>query len=114
MIQDERVYIAGPMRGLPRCNFPAFDSAERKLRRMGYTNIFNPAERDRQNGFRETEQPTTFMVKQAFVEDIREIVWNCGTIAMLPGYRDHPQSLCHSELAIAKAFGLKVIELEDE
>lgn len=108
------VYIAGPMRGLPRCNFPAFDAAERRLRRQGLA-VINPAEEDRRGGFNEnTDNPTAWMVKTAFLRDISQIIWNCDAIAMLPNSKDHPKSLCHIERAIAEAFGLEVIELEDD
>lgn len=38
------IYIAGPMSGLPECNYPAFMAAEEKLRADGVTcEIINPA-----------------------------------------------------------------------
>jgi len=37
------VYIAGPMSGLPQHNYPAFHEMESILRKMGYSNILNPA-----------------------------------------------------------------------
>lgn len=40
-----KIYIAGPMTGLPEFNFPAFFAAEERLKRAGYT-TFNPARRD--------------------------------------------------------------------
>lgn len=37
------VYISGPMGGLPRDNFPAFNRAARHFRRLGWV-VINPAE----------------------------------------------------------------------
>lgn len=38
------IYIAGPMTGLPDHNYPKFHSMERLLRKIGYSNILNPAD----------------------------------------------------------------------
>ena len=38
-----RLYVAGPMSGLPAYNYPAFDRASRSLRLAGYE-VENPAE----------------------------------------------------------------------
>ena len=41
MIEIKKVFISGPMTGLPDLNKPAFDEAEEKLRAAGFS-VFNP------------------------------------------------------------------------
>lgn len=41
-----RLYLSGPMRGIPHFNFEAFDSAAAWLRRQGY-DVVSPADHDR-------------------------------------------------------------------
>jgi len=46
----ETIYLAGPMRGVPEYNFPAFREARARLREAGWT-VICPAERDEDEGF---------------------------------------------------------------
>lgn len=45
------IYVAGPMRGYPEFNFPAFDRASDRIRSLGWP-VLNPADLDRAAGFR--------------------------------------------------------------
>lgn len=63
-------YIAGPMRGYPQFNFPAFDQAASLGRSLGWT-IISPAEMDREHGINEKGVDG----KQVFTHaDIREFI----------------------------------------
>ena len=48
--RGKSIYVAGPMRGYPMFNFPAFDAASAALRAQGWE-VFSPAEHDRASGF---------------------------------------------------------------
>lgn len=81
-----KIYIAGPMRGIPLHNFPAFDAAATYLRARGYT-VFNPADHDRDIGF----SPTTPDVTKEQLEDMMRWdlarVMESDAVVFLPGWQ---------------------------
>jgi len=80
-----RIYLAGPMRGYDRFNFPAFDAAAAQLRGNGYT-VVSPAEHDRYLGFDGTLNTLEgFDLKAAFRWDIDQ-VFECDALVLLPGW----------------------------
>lgn len=116
-----KIYLAGPMRGIPEFNFPAFHAAAAKLRAEGHE-VFNPAERDveRHGGVDISKGNTEGCEKQAAKQhgfDLRvalgeDLAWICGqadAIALLPGWVDSKGA--RAEHATAVALGLQVIQL---
>lgn len=92
-----RVYIAGPMTGLPGFNFPAFHAEAAVLRARGLE-VINPAEL---NGPPEAGKGWAECMRT----DIRELVM-CDGVHMLPGWeRSKGASL---ERHIALTLGLVV------
>ena len=95
-----RVYLSGPMRGLPELNFPAFHRGAAFLRARGHI-VFNPAE-----------------LKGNGDDDLRELMakeqaWICieaDAIALLPGWKES-KGAC-AEFMLARALGLKIIALQ--
>jgi hypothetical protein len=68
------VYVAGPMRGYPEFNFPAFDAASAELRAQGWQ-VFSPAEHDRSTGFDPSNtEMVGFDVTAAFRWDIETLL----------------------------------------
>lgn len=110
------VYIAGPMRGYPYFNFPAFDQAAAVLTAAGFT-VLSPAAHDRSLGFDETLYPTGdltaavaagFSLRDSFRWDVDRI-FDAGIIALLDGYE---YSLgAKAELALARVLGLRELHL---
>jgi hypothetical protein len=103
-----KVYLAGPMTGMPLFNFPAFDEAESRLRALGH-DVINPAQLDRDIGF----DPATTVVSGAFLRDAlrRDLSALCDAdaIAMLPGWERSGGA--RVEWTLATHLGLKVVYL---
>ena len=111
-----KIYIAGPMRGIPEFNFPTFDRARDELTALGYEAV-SPADLDRANGFEglgkngkpdEVEMP---IVKVMLRRDI-EALSNCDGIALLPGW-EHSTGVA-LELAYAHACDMPVYLINDD
>lgn len=120
---DARVtslYVAGPMRGYPDFNFPAFDLAADRLRLAGFS-IFSPAERDRTvHGDDVNLSPTGDLadfeakggsLRQALAADMDYISLHADGIAVLPGWEASKGALV--ETALAEALNLPVAPVED-
>jgi hypothetical protein len=113
-----RIYIAGPMRGYPFFNFPAFHSAAAHLRAQGHV-VFNPAERDEEvhgkevsnspNGCLADVAHTGFDHRGAMKADTAWICDHADAIALLPGWDKSKGA--RAELALAECIGLEVIHL---
>jgi len=88
-----RIYILGPMRGIDQYNFPAFYEMAENLRNAGYEAV-NPAELDRQDGFKIeslpkdhdfTKYPEGMNAEDVVRRDLKAIMGCAGYVA-LPGY----------------------------
>ena len=89
-----RVYIAGPMRGYPKFNFPAFYQAEEDLlaaEDIIVTKVFNPAKHDVSifpdiflwEGFEDLSRCPKFVLKDALKWDLARVM-ESDFILMLP------------------------------
>jgi hypothetical protein len=105
-----RVYLAGPMRGIPHYNFPAFDRAREALRAMGH-DVVSPADLDRSAGFDAMtlpddtdwgDVPPDFDLLEAMERD-REAIRGADAICLLPGWQSSEGS--QEELSEAKKWG---------
>jgi hypothetical protein len=118
-----KVYLAGPMRGYPEFNFPAFRSAAKKLREEGHE-VFNPAERDTERhgtdiskgnvsgSIAEAEKNHGFSLRVALGEDLEWICKHADGIALLPGWE--ASAGANAEWATCKALSLKIRYLSPE
>lgn len=97
------IYLAGPMRGLPNFNFPAFNTAAVKLRAAGHV-VFNPAEHSDPERFLEVDH-----IKDGFKKNCIFICDEAEAIALLPGWALSKGAL--AERGLGLAIGIQVFEL---
>lgn len=114
-----KVYLAGPMRGIPDFNFPAFDYAAEKLRALGFE-VFSPADHDRLLNPDIGNNPTGDESKITSGHTIRDflgadLAWitrEADIVAVLPGWEK--SSGANAEFAAGVAIGLSTLHLGKE
>lgn len=89
----KRIYISGPMTGLPEYNFPAFTAEAERLRGLGF-DVVNPAEINPDGGTWE----------ECMRRDVALLV-TCDHVATLPGW-DKSQG-AQLEVYIADRLGIR-------
>lgn len=97
-----RVYIAGPMSGIPDLNFPAFHAAAAKLRELGF-DVINPAEIN-------TDPSAGWAA--CMRADIAQLV-TCDAIALLPGWQKSRGASLEHHIAVALGMRVVLAELEE-
>lgn len=93
----KKIYLSGPMTGLPQLNQPAFDAEAARLRSLGYE-VINPAE---------INVGVDAPWHECMRRDIKALL-DCDAIALLDGWHDSLGA--HLELHIAHRVGLRVME----
>lgn len=123
----KRIYLAGPMRGIPEFNFPRFNAVAKALRVNGHE-VFNPAERDTErhggvnigagntDGSLEKAKATHgFSLRDALGDDMEFICRRCNVIALLPGWEKSDGAQAEWRTAIAlKGEGVEIVYLTEE
>lgn len=116
-----KIYLAGPMRGIPKFNFPAFAAGAALLRAEGHE-VFSPAEHDEavfykgfaDNNIEGSEDKAANdagmspleLRRVLFAADLAWICKEADAIALLPGWENSKG--VRAELATANALGLEV------
>lgn len=100
MSMAKRIYIAGPMSGLPELNFPAFHAAAMVLREQGH-HVENPAEINADPKARWLD---------CMRMDIARMV-TCDAVLMLPGWQNSRGAMVEHGLAVG--LGLEVLSVRD-
>lgn len=100
-----RAYLAGPMRGLPLYNFPAFHAAAADLRERGYE-VDNPAEHDGERGFDPHTGDGELTFREYMAHDL-PLICAADVVVVLPGWRGSEGASL--EVAVAKSLGIDVL-----
>lgn len=89
-----RIYIAGPMRGWPDHNFPAFHAAEDLFEAMGWE-VVSPVT----IGHHQFGNDPTVPGGEYLRADLRELV-DCNAIALLPEWDHSTGARCEAVVAV--------------
>ncbi len=119
LIRQQRVYLAGPMRGIKDFNFPAFHHATKVLRDRNFE-VFSAAEYEEELygvGFNLSEtgdlkdiSMPNWDFREAYAKDCDYISRKADGVAVLPGWERSKGA--SGEVAIARALGLYVFEAD--
>lgn len=93
----EVVYLAGPMRGVPGLNFPAFNRAASNLRDRGLV-VHNPAER---------ADAAAPLPLHRYMEFDLPLVCASDAVVVLPGWQESDGA--HIETTVADMLGIPVL-----
>lgn len=110
------LYLAGPMTGLPRFNYDAFEDATERLREAGYI-VYSPHELDEALGLHEDgfdpDVPDSFtpaMRRKVMRFDLDVVLNHADAIAVLPGWSKSKGA--RLEVEVAGAIGKRVAPVE--
>ncbi|WP_440111738.1 DUF4406 domain-containing protein [Acidovorax sp. BL-A-41-H1] len=93
----QRIYIAGPMSGLPDLNYPAFHAMAAHLRAKGL-HVENPAEND----------PPACESWLGYMRLAVAQLASCDAVVMLPGWAKSKGACIEHQLAVG--LGLEILE----
>ena len=98
MKPPSKIYLAGPMTGMPDHGFPVFNAAAKKLRDLGF-DVVNPAEIGKLgDGW-----------LACMKADIKQLL-DCDLVVLLPGYESSKGAKLECDLAIG--LGIRCLPLE--
>ena len=88
-----RIFLSGPMSGLPESNYAAFNAEAKRLRALGY-HVESPAE---------NPEPVSLSGEPSWTDYMRLSIAQlvtCDVIALLPGWADSRGAHMEREIAL--------------
>lgn len=92
----KRIYLSGPMTGLPDLNFPAFHAEADRLKALGYE-VVNPADLNP-----DPEASWHDCLRRDLVA-----LLDCDTLALLDGWQQSTGA--HLEMHVAHRVGMEIV-----
>ena len=92
----KRIYLSGPMTGIPDWNFPAFNAEAARLRALGYS-VLSPAE---------LNPDTSLPWHECLRADLKALL-DCDTLALLEGWQGSKGA--HLEMHVAHRVGIQIV-----
>jgi nucleoside 2-deoxyribosyltransferase len=108
-VKGKTIYLAGPMRGLPEYNFPAFHAAAADLRERGYE-VWSPAEHDETEGFVPTTGEGLKTLREYMQTDIPQVLAS-DALVVLTGWE--ASTGARLEVHVAHACSIPVLRYPD-
>lgn len=96
MKSNIRIYLSGPMTGLPESNYPAFNAEAQRLRAFGYQ-VENPAE----------NMPPPCKSWEGYMRISLAQLLKCNALALLPGWMESRGAIIERDLAMR--LGMEVV-----
>lgn len=96
----KRVYISGPMTGLPEFNRPEFMEAEQLIKELGCKPV-NPARIRQRHGWAWAD----------YMRSALNMMLKCDEVVLLPGWRESKG--VQVEIDLAQRLGMPVVELAE-
>lgn len=122
-----RIYLAGPMRGIPEFNFPTFHAVAWALRQNGHE-VFSPAEKDierhggvdiskgnKHGSLEQAQDEHKFSLRQALHQDLEYICLHADIVYLLPGWETSSGSMAeHRTAAALRSEGMEIVYLTQD
>lgn len=103
--EQMKIYIAGPMTGLPKLNFPAFDAMRDRLISMGHT-VVSPADISREMDYAAGVETGGLDWDKYMERDLAALA-TCDCVVVLEGW--HRSRGAGMEVEIARTLGVLVV-----
>lgn len=94
-----RLYLSGPMNGLPQHNFPAFEKARALLRSVGYE-VVCPAELGRHDGW----------AWEDYLRRDLKVMLDCEAVALLEGWERSNGAMLETDVAVRLRMRVETVE----